>query len=173
MPQQLATDFDVEEVLRKLDMSSKVKLLGGKGWWHTESVPSIGIQSMRMSDGPNGVRGTRFFNGVPSSCFPSSTGLGSSFDIDLALKVGKALGDECRAKGCHILLAPTVNTQRSPLGGRGFESFSEDPHLNGTIASAYINGVQSKGVAATIKHYVANDQEFQRYVVSEYELKKR
>lgn len=64
--------------------------------------------------------------------------------------------------GCHVLLAPTVNTQRSPLGGRGFESFSEDPHLNGTIAAAYINGVQSKGVAATIKHYVANDQEFHR-----------
>jgi beta-glucosidase len=93
------------------------------------------------------------------------------------------LGDESRAKGevflyfrhheafyvinhpgCHVLLAPTVNTQRSPLGGRGFESFSEDPHLNGTIAAAYINGLQSKGVAATIKHYVANDQEFERYV---------
>jgi beta-glucosidase-like glycosyl hydrolase len=113
------------------------------------------------------------FNGVPSSCFPCSTGLGSSFDVDLALKVGKALGDEARAKGistpilsfffllhslhvsgCHVLLAPTMNTQRSPLGGRGFESFSEDPHLNGTIGGAYIQGVQSKGVAATIKHYV-------------------
>lgn len=68
--------------------------------------------------------------------------------------------------GCHVLLAPTVNTQRSPLGGRSFESFAEDPHLNGTIAAAYINGLQSKGVAATIKHFVANDQEFQRYRVS-------
>lgn len=106
------------------------------------------------------------FNGVPSSCFPSSTGLGSSFDVDLALRVGQALGDESRAKSSHILLAPTVNTQRSPLGGRGFESFSEDPHLNGTIAGAYINGVQSKGVAATLKHYVANDQEYQRYAIS-------
>ncbi|KAG5648833.1 hypothetical protein DXG03_000182 [Asterophora parasitica] len=121
---------------------------------------------MRFSDGPNGVRGTRFFNGVPSSCFPASTGLGSAFDVDLARKVGEALGDESRAKGCHVLLAPTVNTQRSPLGGRGFESFSEDPHLNGTVAAAYINGLQSKGVAATIKHYVANDQEFQRFSIS-------
>ncbi|KAF5358919.1 hypothetical protein D9758_004863 [Tetrapyrgos nigripes] len=119
------------------------------------------------------------FNGVTSSCFPSSTGLGASFDVDLAYKVGQALADECRAKGeykfrfasihadrSHILLAPTVNTQRSPLGGRSFESFSEDPNLNGLIAAAYINGVQSKGVSATIKHYVANDQEFERFSIS-------
>jgi beta-glucosidase len=163
---QLPPNFDVEEVLEKLSMRAKIKLLCGKGWWHTEPIPEFGIPSMRLSDGPNGVRGTRFFNGVPSSCFPSSTGLGSTFDVELALKIGQALGDESRAKGCHVLLAPTVNTQRSPLGGRGFESFSEDPHLNGTIAAAYINGVQSKGVAATIKHYVANDQEYQRFSMS-------
>ncbi|KAF7975113.1 hypothetical protein HWV62_10399 [Athelia sp. TMB] len=162
----LKADFDVEEVLGKLNMGSKIKLLCGKGWWHTEDVPEFGIPSMRMSDGPNGVRGTQFFNGVPSSCFPSSTGLGSSFDVELAKEVGEALGDESRAKGCHILLGPTVNTQRSPLGGRGFESFSEDPLVNGTIAAAYINGLQSKGVASTIKHYVANDQEFQRFSIS-------
>ncbi|KAL1708539.1 glycoside hydrolase family 3 protein, partial [Schizophyllum commune] len=158
----LPPDFDIDEVISKLSVSQKVKLLCGKGWWHTEPVPEVGIPSMRMSDGPNGVRGTQFFNGVPSSAFPSSTGLGSSFDVDLAEEVGKALADECRAKGCHILLGPTVNTQRSPLGGRGFESFSEDPVLNGTIAAAYINGLQSKGVSATIKHFVANDQEFER-----------
>ncbi|KAI5894000.1 glycoside hydrolase family 3 protein [Schizophyllum commune H4-8] len=162
----LPPDFDIDEVLSKLSVSQKVKLLCGKGWWHTEPIPEVGVPSMRMSDGPNGVRGTRFFNGVPSSAFPSSTGLGSSFDIDLAEEVGKALADECRAKGCHILLGPTVNTQRSPLGGRGFESFSEDPVLNGTIAAAYINGLQSKGVSATIKHFVANDQEFERFSIS-------
>ncbi|KAL1659725.1 glycoside hydrolase family 3 protein [Schizophyllum commune] len=162
----LPADFDIDEVISKLSVSQKVKLLCGKGWWHTEPVPEVGIPSMRMSDGPNGVRGTQFFNGVPSSAFPSSTGLGSSFDVDLAEEVGKALADECRAKGCHILLGPTVNTQRSPLGGRGFESFSEDPVLNGTIAAAYINGLQSKGVSATIKHFVANDQEFERFSIS-------
>ncbi|KAJ4479221.1 glycoside hydrolase family 3 protein [Lentinula aciculospora] len=153
--------INVEETLSKLSVAQKIKLLAGLGWWHTEPVEEQGIPSMRMSDGPNGVRGTRFFNGVPSSCFPSSTGLGASFDVDLAYKVGVALGEECRAKGCHILLGPTVNTQRSPLGGRSFESFAEDPTLNGLIAAAYINGVQSKGVSATIKHYVANDQEFE------------
>ncbi|KAK7695389.1 hypothetical protein QCA50_000025 [Cerrena zonata] len=157
------TTFDVEETLEKLSLPQKIKLLAGLGWWHTEPIPEAGIPSVRMSDGPNGVRGTRFFNGIPSNCFPSSTGLGSSFDIDLARRVGEALGDECRAKGDHILLGPTVNTQRSPLGGRGFESFSEDPQLNGLIAAAYINGLQSTGIAATIKHFVANDQEYQRY----------
>ncbi|KAJ3776727.1 glycoside hydrolase family 3 protein [Lentinula raphanica] len=158
--------IDVEETLAKLSITQKIKLLSGLGWWHTEPVEEYGIPSMRMSDGPNGVRGTRFFNGVPSSCFPSSTGLGASFDVDLAYKVGVALGEECRAKGCHILLGPTVNTQRSPLGGRSFESFAEDPTLNGLIAAAYINGVQSKGVSATIKHFVANDQEFERFSIS-------
>ncbi|KAG6861560.1 hypothetical protein C0995_014856 [Termitomyces sp. Mi166 len=158
----MSTEFDVDATLAKLSLPNKIKLLTGLGWWHTEPVPEAGVPSIRLSDGPNGVRGTRFFNGVPSNCFPASTGLGSSFDIELAHRVGEALGEECRAKGTHVLLAPTVNTQRSPLGGRGFESFSEDPCLNGTIAAAYINGLQSKGVSATIKHYVANDQEFQR-----------
>ncbi|KAK7470377.1 hypothetical protein VKT23_001804 [Stygiomarasmius scandens] len=160
------SSFNIDEALAKLSLPDKIRMLCGLGWWHTEPVPSARIPSMRMSDGPNGVRGTRFFNGVPSSCFPSSTGLGASFDVDLAYKVGEALAEECRAKGAHILLAPTVNTQRSPLGGRSFESFSEDPNLNGLIAAAYINGVQSKGVSATIKHYVANDQEFERFSIS-------
>ncbi|KAF9056763.1 glycoside hydrolase superfamily [Rhodocollybia butyracea] len=157
--------FNVEETLASLSIIQKIKLLAGLGWWHTESIDDR-IPSMRMSDGPNGVRGTRFFNGVPSSCFPSSTGLGASFDVDLAYKVGVALGEECRAKGCHILLGPTVNTQRSPLGGRSFESFAEDPALNGLIAAAYINGLQSVGVSSTLKHYVANDQEFERFSIS-------
>ncbi|KAJ7044635.1 glycoside hydrolase family 3 protein [Mycena alexandri] len=158
--------MDIDHTLSKLTLVQKVKLLTGSGWWHTEAIPEAGVPAMRMSDGPNGVRGTRFFNGVPSSCFPASSGIGSSFDVDLAREVGKALADESRAKGCHILLAPTVNTQRSPLGGRGFESFSEDPLLNGNIAAAYINGLQSNGVSATIKHFVANDQEFQRFSIS-------
>ncbi|TFK43781.1 glycoside hydrolase family 3 protein [Crucibulum laeve] len=171
----MAAEFDVETILARLSMPNKIKLLTGKGLWQTEPISEEGVPSIRLSDGPNGVRGTQFFNGFPSSCFPASTGLGSSFDIELAQKVGAAIGDEARAKGCHVLLAPTVNTQRSPQGGRSFESFSEDPHLNGTIAAAYINGVQSKGVSATIKHYVANDQEHQRFsidsVVSERALR--
>lgn len=94
---------------------------------------------------------------------PCGTGLASSFDLDLAREIGTQLGEECRAKGAHILLGPTINIQRSPLGGRGFESFSEDPHLSGKIAASYVNGLQSQGVAATMKHFVGNEQEFERF----------
>lgn len=97
----------------------------------------------------------RFFNGTPSNCFPCATGLASSFDVELAHEIGVQLGKECAVKGAHILLGPTMNIQRSPLGGRGFESFSEDPVLSGNMASEYIKGVQSKGVAATPKHFVS------------------
>ncbi|KAH8096697.1 glycoside hydrolase family 3 protein [Cristinia sonorae] len=159
------TDFDVEKTLSKLTLRERITLLAGRGWWHMEPIKGK-VRSLRMSDGPNGVRGTQFFNGTPSSCFPCSTGLASTFDVELAQRIGKALAVECAAKGVHVLLAPTVNTQRSPLGGRGFESFSEDPLLNGKMASHYINGLQSKGVAATIKHFVANDQEFERFSIS-------
>ncbi|BGP25151.1 hypothetical protein JCM10295v2_004071 [Rhodotorula toruloides] len=156
-------NFDVDKKLAELSLAEKLKLLGGKDFWAFEDVPGKGIPSVRTSDGPNGVRGRNFFNGVPSSCFPCGTGLAASFDVEMVQRVGEALGDECIAKSAHVLLGPTVNIQRSPLGGRGFESYSEDPTLSGLVAAAYINGVQSKGVAAAIKHFVANDQEFERF----------
>ncbi|KAJ9113731.1 hypothetical protein QFC20_001756 [Naganishia adeliensis] len=155
-------DFDVEKTLASLSTTEKVALLGGKDFWHTADFPSKGIPAVRMSDGPNGVRGIKFFNGTPSNCFPCATGLASSFDVALAEEIGVQLGEECRAKGAHILLGPTVNIQRSPLGGRGFESFSEDPHLSGKFAASWVKGVQSQGVAATMKHFVRNEQEFER-----------
>ncbi|GAA5850854.1 hypothetical protein JCM8547_009108 [Rhodosporidiobolus lusitaniae] len=155
--------FDVEQKLQELTLAEKVRLLGGKDLWTFEDVRAAGIPSIRNSDGPNGVRGRNFFNGVPASCFPCGTGLAASFDLDLIHRIGNALGHECRAKSAHVLLGPTVNIQRSPLGGRGFESFSEDPHLSGHVAAAYVNGLQEKGVAACIKHFVTNDQEFERF----------
>lgn len=135
-----------------------------------------------MSDGPNGVRGTMFFEGkfnlnnlstqshephaslnfylllflgIPSSCFPAATGLGASWDTALLHRIGKAIAVESKAKGSHIVLGPTINIQRSPLGGRGFESYSEDPYLSGTLARAFCEGLQEEGVAATIKHFVS------------------
>ncbi|KAI0047327.1 glycoside hydrolase family 3 protein [Auriscalpium vulgare] len=158
--------FDVDSTLQRLTMGQKVKLLSGLDRWHTYPIPEAGVPSVRVSDGPNGIRGTRAFNGVPASCFPCGLGLGSTFDIDLVREIGEVLGDECRSKSAHVLLGPTVNTQRSPLSGRSFESFSEDPHLSGTLAAVYINAVKSKGVAATIKHFVANEQEYHRYSYS-------
>ena len=154
--------IDVDYVLSQLTVGEKVSLLSGADFWHTAAVPRLGVPSLRCSDGPNGVRGTRFFNGVPSSCFPCATALASTFDTSLVRRIGEAIGDECIAKGVHFWLAPTMNTARSPLGGRGFESFSEDPILQGHLGSSIIRGVQSRGVGATQKHFVANDVEYFR-----------
>ncbi|KAI7974661.1 hypothetical protein EIK77_003809 [Talaromyces pinophilus] len=137
----------------------------GNDFWHTVPVERLNIPSVRTSDGPNGIRGTRFFNGVPSACLPCSTALGSTWDVELLEQIGGLLGDEARSKGVHVLLGPTINIQRSPLGGRGFESFSEDGLLSGILAGHYCKGVQSKGVGATLKHFVCNDQEHERMAV--------
>ena len=103
----------------------------GIDFWHTQAIHKYGIPSLRLSDGPNGVRGTRFFNGVPAACFPCGTALGSTFDQELLLKAGRLMGEEAKAKGAHVILGPCINMQRGPLGGRGFESLSEDPVLAG------------------------------------------
>lgn len=120
------------------------------------------MPSIRTSDGPNGVRGTQFFNGVPAACFPCGTGLAATWDTALLEDGGRLMGREAIAKGAHVILGPTVNMQRSPLGGRGFESFSEDPYLAGAMGAAVVSGIQDTGVAATIKHFVCNDQEHER-----------
>ena len=103
----------------------------GADFWHTSAVPRLNVPAIRLSDGPNGVRGTRFFNSVPSACFPCGTALAATWDSKHMFDVGKLMADEARIKGAHAILGPTVNIQRSPLGGRGFESFSEDPLLSG------------------------------------------
>ncbi|EEU35055.1 uncharacterized protein NECHADRAFT_94882 [Fusarium vanettenii 77-13-4] len=157
--------FDVEHVLKELTTNEKIDLLAGVDFWHTKAIPRLNVPSIRMSDGPNGVRGTRFFNGVPAACFPCGTGLAATWNTDLLREAGHLMGTEARAKGAHVLLGPTVNMQRSPLGGRAFESFSEDPVLSGNCASAIISGIQSTGVVASIKHFVANDQEHERMAV--------
>jgi beta-glucosidase len=115
-----------------------------------------------MSDGPNGVRGTKFFNGVPAACFPCGTALGSTFNQELLEEAGRTMGKEALAKSAHIILGPTINMQRSPLGGRGFESIGEDPFLAGLGSAAMVRGIQSTGVVSTIKHFLCNDQEDRR-----------
>ncbi|GAA5954335.1 hypothetical protein JCM3765_004425 [Sporobolomyces pararoseus] len=157
--------IDIEAAIAKLSIASKIALLGGKDFWSFEDVLNgpVKVPAVRTSDGPNGIRGRNFFNGVPASCFPCGTGLAASFDVDQMNRVGGALAEEARAKAAHVVLGPTCNIQRSPLGGRGFESYSEDPYLSGIIASHYIKGLQEKGVAACIKHFVCNDQEFERF----------
>ena len=128
-------------------------------------MPEHGVPSLRFSDGPNGVRGTKFFNGPPAACFPCGTSLGSTFNLPLLKEAGEKMGEEAKLKGAHVILGPTINMQRSPLGGRGFESLGEDPVLAGLGAAAIVNGIQSTGVQATVKHFVCNDQEDKRNAV--------
>ncbi|CAN6626001.1 hypothetical protein TRVA0_010S02520 [Trichomonascus vanleenenianus] len=161
MEKQLLT-FDVDEVLSKMTLEQKVSLLAGKDFWSTQEIPELGIPSMRVSDGPNGLRGNQFFRSTPAACLPCGTAMGATFDPELINKAGEVLAVEAKAKGIHVVLGPTANIQRSPLGGRGFESFAEDPYLSGTIASAVINGMQKEGIHATMKHFVCNDQEDER-----------
>ncbi|KAM0756179.1 hypothetical protein T439DRAFT_22703 [Meredithblackwellia eburnea MCA 4105] len=118
--------LDIDSVISSLTIKEKAKLLAGKSLWHFEDNERVGIPSVRVSDGPNGLRGQKFFNSTPAACFPSATSIGASFDVKLVHEVGVSLGEECIAKGAHVLLGPTANMHRLPLGGRGFESFAED-----------------------------------------------
>ncbi|KAL6408642.1 hypothetical protein AUP68_07586 [Ilyonectria robusta] len=153
-----SSSLDVEHVLSNLTLNEKIALLSGKDTWGTHAVERLGIPSITTTDGPHGARGTSFFNGPRGILLPSATAMGATFDTQLMRSVGHLLAIEAKEKGCQVLLAPTVCLQRSPLIGRGFEAFGEDPILSGLMGSAYINGVQGGGVAASIKHYAAHDQ---------------
>lgn len=155
--------IEPEELLASLTVAQKVALLAGADSWHTVEVP--GVPPMRVSDGPAGVRGTSW-TGPASASFPCATALGATWDPELVQRVGEALGSEARSKSAHVLLAPTVNLHRTPVGGRNFECFSEDPVLTAHMGVAYVRGVQSQGVACCIKHFVANDTEFERMTIS-------
>ncbi|KAI0315538.1 glycoside hydrolase family 3 protein [Amylostereum chailletii] len=158
-------DASIPDLVKRLKTDEKIELLAGPNWWNTSSIDRLKIPAIRMSDGPNGVRGSSHFLPTPAQCLPCATLLASTFDRDLIEQAGSFLAGEVKVKSSVILLAPTCNIQRSPLGGRAFESFSEDPHLSGTMAAAYVAGLQSNGIAATIKHFVANDQEHERTAV--------
>jgi beta-glucosidase len=155
----------VETALGKLDLEAKARLLAGQDMWSLTALPEIGLGSLVMSDGPIGVRGVRWTADDPSIALPSPTALAATWDPALARRAGTLLAQEARRKGVHVLLAPTVNLHRSPLGGRHFECYSEDPYLTGEIASGYVGGVQGGGVGTTVKHFVANDAETDRFTV--------
>ncbi|WP_030291413.1 glycoside hydrolase family 3 protein [Streptomyces katrae] len=155
----------VEAALGKLDLDTKARLLAGQDMWSLPAVPAIGLESLVMSDGPIGVRGVRWTADDPSIALPSPTALAAAWDPALARHAGRLLAQEARRKGVHVLLAPTVNLHRSPLGGRHFECYSEDPYLTGAIGTGYVNGVQDGGVGTTVKHFVGNDAETERFTV--------
>jgi beta-glucosidase len=153
------------ELLDQLSLAEKVQLLSGRDFWTTVPIEKIGLRRMLLSDGPSGVRGETWDERDPSLNLPSASALASSWDTALARRYGAAAAFEARRKGVDIILGPTINLHRSPLGGRHFEAFSEDPVLTADLAAAYVIGVQENGVAATPKHYIANDSETDRFTV--------
>jgi beta-glucosidase len=163
---QPSTDARIEAWLAALTLDEKAALVAGTDLWHTAAVPRLGIPVLRMSDGPVGVRGTRFRGGPRSACFPCGAALGASWDPELVGRVAGALAEEARDKGAGLLLGPTVNLQRTPIGGRNFECYSEDPHLTARLAAAYVRGLQAGGVGACVKHFAANDVEWDRHRAS-------
>ena len=165
--------FDEDRVLATLTLQEKASLTSGADFWHTTAVARAGVPAIMMTDGPHGLRkqvaeggAAELGESVPATCFPTAAALASTWDPALVQRVGEALGREAAAQGVAVLLGPGVNIKRTPLCGRNFEYFSEDPHLAGVLAAAYVDGVQSQGVGTSLKHFAANNQETDRMRVS-------
>lgn len=161
--------MDVRTIISKLTLEEKALLLQGKSTWETQDIARLGIPSMFLSDGPHGLRkqaGASDHLGlnasIPATCFPTSATMANSWDVALGEELGNALGEEAAANDVHAVLGPGLNMKRSPLCGRNFEYFSEDPYLAGKMAAAYVRGIQKHGVAACPKHYAVNSQEMRR-----------
>jgi beta-glucosidase len=158
---------DIAKLVDELTLDEKAALTAGADLWSTTAVPRLGIPQVRLTDGPNGARGTQSGPAGPTAaCVPCGSALGATWDPGLVEGVGALVGREARSKGARVLLAPTVNIHRSPLAGRNFECYSEDPLLAGRMAAGFVRGAQSHGVATTVKHFVGNDAEFERYTIS-------
>jgi beta-glucosidase len=168
MSQVTAVDPEAEIAnrLAQLSLEQKVRLMTGADIWALHPIPQIGLRRLVTSDGPAGVRGETWDERSPSANVPSPTSLAASWDPVAVERMGRLLASEARRKGVDVLLAPTVNLHRTPYGGRHFECFSEDPELTAVIGTAYVAGLQAEGVAATVKHFVANDSETDRFNVN-------
>jgi beta-glucosidase len=169
----MSEPLDVPALLDELTVEEKASLVLGSDFWHTAPVERLGIPAVMVADGPHGLRKEDDTSGqgalggsIPATCFPTASALASSWDVDLVRRVGVALGREAKAAGVAVLLGPGVNIKRSPLCGRNFEYFSEDPRLSGELGAAFVVGVQSQGVGTSLKHFAANNQETDRARVS-------
>lgn len=165
------------DLIAQMTLEEKASMCDGLDYWHSQPIDRLGIKSVSLNDGPHGIRKkgdpdaakkgeTDLLKGVPAICFPTASATACSWDTDLIRKMGEALGDECRKEKVSVLLGPGTNIKRSPLCGRNFEYFSEDPELAGEMAASFINGVQSKGIGTSLKHYAANNQETRRMTVN-------
>ncbi len=162
---------DLQSIISQMTLEEKAALCTGASAWSTTPVERLGVPEMIVSDGPHGVRRvpdvhSMALKSLPATCFPTASCLASTWDVDLLRALGEALAEEAIALNVDVLLGPGVNMKRSPLGGRNFEYFSEDPYLAGELAASLINGIQSRGVGTSLKHYAVNNQEFQRFSIS-------
>ncbi len=155
----------IEKLVAEMTLEEKVSMLSGADMWRTVPVERLGIPDFKMTDGPNGARGDAV-SGATAVSMPVGAALASTWNVDLIEKVGAVLGEEVKSKAAEILLGPTINIHRTPLGGRNFECYSEDPYLTGRMAVAFTRGVQSQGVGACLKHFICNDSEFERHTMS-------
>ena len=161
----------VANLIKKMTLEEKAALCTGAGPWTTTPVERLGVPEMTVTDGPHGVRRvedlhTFISKSVPATCFPTAASMASTWDVDLIHKLGEAIAEECIALKVDVILGPGANMKRIPLCGRNFEYYSEDPYLSGEMAVSFIKGVQSKGVGTSLKHFAANNQEYQRSTIS-------
>ena len=162
----------INDIIAELSLEEKTALISGEDFWHLAAIERLGIPSLTVADGPHGVRKNEgaknqaaLTGSLPATCFPTASATASSWDRSLLREIGNALGEECLEEGVDILLGPGVNIKRSPLCGRNFEYFSEDPLLSGELAAAWIRGVQEKGVGTSLKHFACNNQESHRMTI--------
>jgi beta-glucosidase len=163
---------DIKKLISQMTIEEKASMCSGLDFWHLKGIERLGIPSILATDGPHGLRKQKgkanqagLRDTVPAVCFPTASALAATWDRDLIYQVGVALGEECRAEGVGVILGPGANIKRSPLCGRNFEYFSEDPYLAGQMAKSHINGVQSQGIGASLKHFVVNNQEHRRMTI--------
>ena len=162
---------DIQSIISQMTLEEKAALCTGASPWTTTPIEHLGIPELTVSDGPHGVRRVADVNdliaaSLPATCFPTASCMASTWDVDLIHAMGQALAEECIALKVDVVLGPGANMKRTPLGGRNFEYYSEDPYLAGQMAASFINGVQSKGVGTSLKHFAVNNQEFQRLTIS-------
>ena len=162
---------DIESIIQQMTLEEKAALCTGEGPWTTTAIPRLGVPSMLVSDGPHGVRHPIDVNQIgslshPATCFPTASSLACTWDVELLYEMGQALAEESNALNVGVLLGPGANMKRTPVCGRNFEYFSEDPYLAGELAAGLIEGLQSRGVGASLKHFAVNNQEYQRFSIS-------
>lgn len=165
--------MDIQKIVQNMTLDEKASMCSGGSYFATQPIPRLDVPALRMSDGPSGIRkqeGNQDLLGlaesVPAICYPAAVTQACTFNRELIYQMGAALGEECRAQGVHVLLAPGVNIKRSPLCGRNFEYFSEDPYVAGEMGKEYVKGIQDQGVGVSLKHFAGNNQENQRMSIN-------